>query len=82
MLGDLGRVPPVVVHRKLLKTELPEHRVTPDFRLSAICVGCLSERHGASPMALTLLTRSVSEDKSQSRFPYLPRSRCGLLDLK
>ena len=29
MLGDLGRVPPVVViHRELLKTELPEYRVT------------------------------------------------------
>lgn len=31
MLGDLGRVPCVVAHRKLLKTELPEHRVTQDF---------------------------------------------------
>ena len=31
-------------------------------------------------MALTLLIRSVSEDESQRRFPYFPRSRCGLLD--
>ena len=32
MLGDLGRVPPVVViHRELLKTELAEYRVTQDF---------------------------------------------------
>ena len=32
MLGDLGRVPSVVViHRELLKTELPEHSVTQDF---------------------------------------------------
>ena len=28
-----------------------------------------SERGGVSPLALTLLTRSVSEDESQRRFP-------------
>ena len=54
MLGDLGRVPSVVViHRKLLKTELPEHRVTQDFPSRFVA-------HGVSNRRLTIPIGLVS----------------------
>ena len=45
MLGDLGRVPSVVViHRELLKTELPEHRIAQDFQARFVEHGVSNRR--------------------------------------
>ena len=51
MLGELDRVPSVVVHRKLLKTELPEHRVTQDFPARFVAHG-VSNRRLTFPIGL------------------------------
>ena len=57
MLGDLGRVPPVVViHRELLKTELPEHRVTQNFPARFVAHGVSMVVMSVTPTVGSLMT--------------------------
>ena len=84
VLGDLGRVPPVVVHRKLLKTELPEHRVAQDFPSRFVAHG-ISNGRLVSFAGLLVVQQCLRIDFRQLQqkisLHQLPQAKVGLVPI-